>query len=263
MAPPLGGKSVSSACSQVKPRLAGFFYAVTIAAGLFAEVGVRSAFRGTNALSVTGNETFYRVAEIADVVMLCCYLAVTTLLYELFRPAGRQLSLLAAAFSMMGIAVLAGNGLLHMAPLALVKGMEEGPICADGCKIVITTLLDLHGTVYGISLIFFGIYCVVIGWLIVRSRAMPPLVGIAMMIGGAAHLITKFVGLVEPDLAFPRLVNTLPLLAEAMLALWLLVFGMRRPFQITPPRADETSPAHCPSLLPQSARKRRQRSPAP
>ena len=52
--------------------------------------------------------------QIADVIILCCYLAVTTLLYELLRPAGRQLSLLAAAFRITGIAMLAGNGLLHI-----------------------------------------------------------------------------------------------------------------------------------------------------
>jgi len=211
--------------SQAKARFAGLFYAITIAAGLFAEIGVRAAFRGDDALSIGANGTFYRVGELADIIMLCSYLAVTTLLYELFEPTSRQLSLLAAAFSMIGIAMLASNGLLHMAPLALIERTRQ---CTGGCDVTVATLLDLHGKVYGISLIFFGIYCLLIGWLAIRSRSIPIAVGIAMMIGGASNLVTKVAGVLDPDLAFPKLVTVLPLFGEATLAVWLLLFGMRR-----------------------------------
>ncbi len=212
---------------QVKARLAGLFYAITIATGLFAEIGVRAAFRGEHALTVAGNGAFYRLGEMADVIMLCSYLAVTTLLYELLAPAGRQLSLLAVAFSMTGITMLASNTLLHMAPLALIERAGQGGLCSDGCDAAIATLLDLHGTVYGISLIFFGIYCLLIGCLVIRSRSIPTAVGIAMMLGGASHLITKVAGVLDPDLAFPKLVLVLPLIGEATLAVWLLLFGIQ------------------------------------
>lgn len=39
------------ASPQSKARLAGLSYMVTIAAGLFAEIGARSAFRGEHALA--------------------------------------------------------------------------------------------------------------------------------------------------------------------------------------------------------------------
>ena len=111
---------------------------------------------------------------------------------------------------------------------SLVEQVGPGGFCADRCDAAIATLLTLHGTVYGISLIFFGIYCILIGWLIVRSRAIPIAVGIAMMVGGSVHLVTKTAGLLDTDLAFPTLLNVLPLLGEASLAIWLLLFGMRK-----------------------------------
>lgn len=209
-----------AALSQVKPRLAGLFYTITIAAGLFAEIGVRSAFRGPDALPVAGNASFYRLGELADVVMLCCYVAVTTLLYELLAPAGRQLAIMAAAFSMTGIAVLASDGLVYMAPLVLAGQDGRGAM-------TVAALLDLHGTAYGISLIFFGIYCMLIGCLLIRSRALPAIVGMVMMAGGASHVVANIAGLVAPDLVFPWPMRVLPLIGETMLALWLLLFGMR------------------------------------
>lgn len=228
--------------SQVKARLAGLFYAITIAAGLFAEVGVRASFRGEDALTIAGNGALYRLGEVADIIMLCSYLVVTTLLYELLAPGGRQLSLLAAAFSLTGITMLASNAVLHMAPVVLVErsGSGQGALCFDRCDAAIVTLLDLHGTVYGISLIFFGVYCVLIGWLAIRSRSLPSAVGIAMMVGGASHLATKVAGVLEPDLAISKLVSVLPLMGEVTLAVWLLLFGIQA--SALTPRAGPASP---------------------
>jgi hypothetical protein len=210
-----------------RARLAGLLYIATIAAGLFAEVGVRSAFRGEGALAITDNMAFYRSGELADLVMLCCYVAVTALFYDLFAPDGRRLSQLAAAFSLTGIAVLASAGVLHLAPAELIARQQDGGACANGCAAAVTTLLDLHGAAYGISLIFFGAYCILIGSLVLRSRSMPAIVGVMMIVGGLSHLTTKALGVVYSDIAFPRPILLLPLIGEATLAAWLLIFGVR------------------------------------
>ncbi|MBH0014720.1 DUF4386 domain-containing protein, partial [Pseudoalteromonas sp. NZS100_1] len=106
---------------RFQARLAGLFYIGTIGCGMFAEAVVRAA------LIVPGNgrETMrniadypwlYRAGGASDVAMLCCYLAVTALLYGLFAPTGRVMARIAALFSLTGIAVLAGNSLLHLLP---------------------------------------------------------------------------------------------------------------------------------------------------
>jgi hypothetical protein len=51
-----------------------------------------------------------------------------------------------------------------------------------------------------------------------------------MIAGGLTHVITRVLWILAPQaLVFvPRPLNLLPLLGEAVLALWLLVFGLRR-----------------------------------
>ena len=215
-------------------RLAGVLYLMTISAGVFAEVFVRARLtvRGDSArtaANIVDHPMLYRAGEVADLGMLCCYVAVTALLYRLLMPGGRSLSLTAAAFSITGISVLAGSGMLHMAPLALLDG-SGGPVLSLGQRDELIALaLDLHGDVYAISLVFFGTYCILIGWLAIRGALLPRVVGALMIVGGLCHVVTKTMAILSPDLAhlLPRAMNVAPLIGELALALWLIAFGIR------------------------------------
>ena len=221
---------------RFQARLAGLFYIGTIGCGMFAEAVVRAA------LIVPGNgrETMrniadypwlYRAGGASDVAMLCCYLAVTALLYGLFAPTGRVLARIAALFSLTGIAVLAGNILLHLLPLALIDGAPHPGIPMAEVQSLVRISLSLHNDLYGISLIFFGIYCLLIGWLAIRSRRLPVAVGALLMAGGAVHLVARSLALLSPAIgeAIPGQLDFVPLLGEGAFAIWLLLFGAPRP----------------------------------
>lgn len=90
---------------RLRARIAGAFYLVTILMGVFAEVFVRGAIvvrddAVATATNILAREPLYRLALAADLVMIACYIAVTLLLYVLFKPVGRNLSLLAASSSL-------------------------------------------------------------------------------------------------------------------------------------------------------------------
>ncbi len=207
-------------------RIAGLLYLGTIAGGLFAEVMVRGRLvvdgdGMATARNIAAHPLLYRAGELGDLFMLCCYVAVTGLFYGLFLDGGRSLSRVAACFSLIGIAVLAVAGLCHMAPLVLIERGWNG----EGAGL----WLDLHGKLYGISLVFFGFYCLLIGLLLLRGRLAPWPVGALMMAGGATHLLLRTLSIL--DLALPdplRPLALLPLLGEATLALQLLFAGVRK-----------------------------------
>lgn len=213
--------------SNASARLAGALYLATIGFGLFAEVGVRAGIRAavpaTTAANIASYTSWYRLGEVADLLMLCCYIAVTALFYRLFAPVDRTLSLIAACFSLVGIAVLAVAGLFHLMPLALID-------YAAGFQANLLTQLALkmHSDLYGISLVFFGVYCALIGILCLRTRLLPWPVGLLMLIGGLAHIIVRFlwIGAPEARLYLPAAINVLPLVGEAALAIWLIFFGL-------------------------------------
>src|ERR1700687_2501880 len=159
-------------------RMAGVFYLLNIVTGVLAAV---SAGRGP---SVLGNAI--------NLTATVCYVVVTLLLYSLFKPVNKNLSLLAAFFSLVGCAMGVVR-LFHLAPL-LVN-----------------------------NLVFFGVYCLLIGYLIFRSTFLPRTLGVLMAIAGVAWLT-----FLSPPLA--RTLSPwifLPgLLGEGSLTAWLLVRGV-------------------------------------
>lgn len=223
--------------AQLKARLAGLFYLGTIVAGIYAQVGVRAPLTAVTAqdsnaaiaANILRNVPVYRTGEAADLVMLCCYIAVTTLLYELFTRTSRQIALVSAGFSLTGIIVLAVAGVLHLAPLALLDSSTTAGLDLSLRQALAVLSLDLHAELYSLSLVFFGFYCLLIGWLVWRSGLLPGTVGALMMIGGISHIIVMFTGVLAPDIArsLPLVMKFAPLVGEAALALWLLAFGIK------------------------------------
>ncbi len=119
------------------------------------------------------------------------YIAVTLLFYYLFRPVNRSLSLLAAVFSLLGCA----NDLL--------------------------TLLNLVS--YRInSLVFFGPYCLLLGYLIFRSTFLPRILGVLMAVAGLGWLIF----LSPLGIHLSTFLKVIGFLAEMSLMLWLVIKGV-------------------------------------
>ena len=222
--------------SQAMARTAGLLYLGTIVGGLFAEVFARSSLivRGdaaATAVNIMAQQPLYRAGLLGDLFMLGCYIGVTAIFYSLFKPVGRTLSLAAAGFSMTGVAVLAIDGLLVLAPLHLLGDaawLAEIPV---GTRQALALLaLDLHGDGYDVALVFFGVYCLLLGWLIVRSRLLPRLLGALMVLAGLCYLTVSVTDLAAPALASrlsPHIMDP-TLIGEGALALWLIMFGVRR-----------------------------------
>jgi len=214
--------------------MAGAFYLITIVTGVFAEVFVRGALvvrddAAATAANILTHEPLYRLGLAADLIMLACYIAVTLLLYGLFKPVGGQLSLLAACFSLVGIAVLAVNSLNHLAPLVFLGSSNYlGAFDTNQLQALALVSLRMHARGYSVSGVFFGTYCLLIGYLVFRSGFLPRILGALMAIGGLGYLVNSFASFLSPALA-ARLpdVTILGGIAELSLCLWLMVMGVK------------------------------------
>jgi len=226
--------------SALIARIAGALYLGTIIAGLFAELGVRgSLFVGSDAAAtaaaILAHQALFRVGLIGDLIMLACYIGVTALFHSMFEPVSRRLSLAAAAFSMIGIAVLAADSFFLLAALRLLDAPSYlTAVMATPQRDAIALLsLNLHGDGYDLSLVFFGVYCLMLGLLVWRSGVLPRLIGALMGMAGLCYLINSVADLAAPPLAktlSPHLMDP-TLIGEAAMAIWLLVFGRNDRFR--------------------------------
>lgn len=164
---------IAEASPRLKARIAGVFYLLAVLTAAFAEGFVHG-----------------RLLSAAGLIPVACFVVVTLLLYQLFKPVNRNLALLAALFNLVSLTFEA---------------------------------LELHLSSANVALIFHGLYCLVIGYLIFRSAFLPRILGLLMAIGGLAWLT---------DLSIPITNHLSPynvitgFTGEGLLMLWLLAFGV-------------------------------------
>ncbi len=215
-------------------RFAGFFYLLTTVAGIFAELVVRgnvivSGDAVATARNILASESLYRLGFVADIVGGAAYTVVTLLLYELLKPVNRSLSLLAAFFSLVGIAIGGLAALGHLAPLFLLKGAHY-LAAFDTAQLQALALLalKLHAQGYLICLVFFGVYEALLGYLIFRSTFLPRWLGVLVAIAGLAFVTNSFMSFLAPALenVLGSYILALDGIGELALMLWLLVMGV-------------------------------------
>jgi hypothetical protein len=225
---------MAGASPRARARMTGVVYLLFFLTALLGEFFTQQAgISGLGALpgdaaatanTILAHEASYLVGVALGLISTACYVAVTALFYQLFQPVSRSLALLAAFFGLVGCAITAFGSLFQLAPLVLLDG---SPYLSafTGKQVQALALLSLHlnAQVGSIALVFFGLFQLLIGYLIVRSTFLPRMLGALMALAGLGWLTFLW-----PPLANSLLtpLEVLGVLAEALLMLWLLVRGV-------------------------------------
>ena len=84
--------------------------------------------------------------------------------------------------------------------------------------------LKLNDQAGRVALVFFAVYCLLIGFLILRSTFLPRFLGVLMLLAGLGWLTFLYMPLA--DRLFPY-IAVAGIVAEASLRLWLVVIGVK------------------------------------
>jgi len=210
-------------------RVAGGFYLIIIACALFAYLYVRGqvivpADMAQTAANMVAHERLYRLGFSAAVVVVVCNLPLGLILFELLKVVNQRLALLALVFITVSTTLEAVNLFNYISPLFTLNLPEyRSAFQANELQALALGPIKLWGYAFDVSLTFFGVFCVLIGYLIVRSKFFPAILGLTMIVAGATYWINSF----RLFLALPiPYVQWVTLIAELSLALWLLVVGV-------------------------------------
>lgn len=142
-------------------------------------------------------------------ITLACDTGVAFLFYVLFKPVSKRLSFVAAVFRLLFVAVMAVDSLNYFGVLHLFKDARPAAT---------------FNTLDGISLVPFGVHCLLIGYLIFKSNFLPRILGVLLALAGLGYLIFLWpplgLKLFFPYILVPGVVG------EGSLTLWLLFIGV-------------------------------------
>jgi hypothetical protein len=219
---------IAEASPRPRAGITGVVYLLYFLAAVFAEFFMRglvvSGDAAATANNILAHQPLFRLGLATGLIATACYVAVTALFYDLFKPVKRSLSLLAAFFSLVGCAILAFASLFRIAPLVVLGGDQYLSVFkVEQLRALASLFLELYGQGVNICFVFFGVYCLLIGYLIFRSAFLPRILGVLMAFAGLGWLT-----FLSPTLAnyLSPYIQVLGVLAEGSLMLWLLVMAV-------------------------------------
>ena len=217
---------------RLKAKIGGVLYLIVILSAGFAEAFARGRLIVRNDPSATAaniltHETFYRLGGAADLVNIVCDVALALIFYELFRHVSKSLALLSTIFKLIGDILLAAVTLTHFAPLVLLKNAQYlNGFSTPQLQAQALAFLRLHSQGYNIAMVFFGVHCVLLGYLVFRATFYSRILGELLAVAGVCYVTNSFARFIDPTFAAHLSPYILwpGILAEAWMALSLL-FG--------------------------------------
>lgn len=146
--------------------------------------------------------------------------------YRLFHSVDRFAAGLVTVFGMVNAAVI----LTSAAVLATALEVAEDTSLAGGGRAAATVqlLYLVSGHLWGVGGLFFGLWLVPMGWLVVSSRWLPRLLGQLLMVGGVGYVLSTFVTYVFAGADLVAGLLTVPAtIGELWIVVYLIVFGVR------------------------------------
>lgn len=215
-------------------RIGGFCYLIVIATGLFSEVFVRQALRVPNdalttAHNIQTNEMLFRWGFVADLINFVIGLPTILIIYFLFKRTNKLLLQLAVAFVIIQTAIIAVNLLNQISPLLILSNDTYLRTFQPNQLATLSLLsLNIQAQGYAIGLVFFGFYCLIVGYVIYKSKVLPKILGILYAFTGLCYLANSFTMFLSKGFENPLFIYlAIPIfIGELSLCLWLLIKGI-------------------------------------
>ncbi len=215
---------------RFKARLAGacqLLEAVTAASGEVIIPGrlFVAGNAAATAANILGHEQLFWLGFASSLMGVAFHIAWAFLLYELLKPVSRSLSLLAAFVILVGCAIQALTCLLYLAPLLILQGGGSlSAFTTQQLQALALVFIKLNDYAFDVYLVFFGLWCVLTGYLIFRSTFLPRVLGVLFTISGLGWMTYLYPPLAN-HLFIPYIAAT-SALGEIPLEFWLIVMGV-------------------------------------
>ena len=180
------------------------------------------------ASQIIASESLFRIGAVGDAVTFLTEIVLVVLLYILFKPVSKTLSLV-AAFSRLAMTVMQGMNLLNkFTALQFINGAESLTVFGSD-QLNALALQSLRAYEFGALIwgTFFSLHLFVLAILLFKSGYFPRFLGLLFVIASLGYLIDSFGHFLLPKYTeiYTWIVwATVP--AELVFAFWLLIKGV-------------------------------------
>jgi|SRR5215831_1124971 len=214
-------------------RIAGLWY-LMFALGPFyllyvpSQTIVRNDAPAT-AARILSHETLFRFGLLAETAGAVVFIGLAMALYRLFQDVDRHRARQLVGLVLVSAALVLVGVVFNAAALTVFRGDNAFSAFDQHTREAIGILLiRLHGQSNGVNQVFWGLWLLPFGWLVVRSQFLPRWLGYWLLVDGVCWIVsaaTDFLAPAYSDILF-RIFQP-AFLAELAMMLWLLIVGAK------------------------------------
>jgi len=174
-------------------------------------------------------EWLFRLGFVSLLVGLILQLFLVHVLYELFKSVDKGQARLMVILVVAGVSVAFLNNLNQYAPIVLLSGAEHlsafNPAQLQTLSMV---FLDMYNNGIMVAEIFWGLWLIPLGILVYKSRFVPKVLGVLLIVGCFGHLLSFLSTFLFPDYSAILIpISEMVMFGELPIFLWLLIKGAK------------------------------------
>lgn len=216
-------------------RLAGALYLAVMPFAFFGIMYVPSVLLvpgdpATTARNILASEWLFRSGTVSHLIGQIIFIFQVLALYRLLKPVNKDHAVLMVILVVVSIPIAFLNEVNHLAALRLLSSTDEGVFTSTQLHAQVMLFLDMRQYGIVVTHVFWGLWLLPLGFLVFRSGFLPRLLGVLLIIGGAAHVIDAGTQLLFPGvptiIQFTFAFAILAAVGELLFALWLVIKGV-------------------------------------
>ncbi len=209
-------------------RIAGVCYLALAITGmigfLFLHARIYSSDDPAKTFSnLTEFETLARMRLLFELLIVASQALAAVWFYKLFRNIQHDAAWMLAAWGMMNavaimISAMAMGGAIEVAHSTLVASE----------KLIMTQLFQQFiKHAWGVGSLFFGLWLIPMGYIVVVSKRMPLWLGRVLLVGGAGYILSTFISYLGVTETWVGLLTIPATIGEFWMIAYLLIYGIR------------------------------------
>ncbi len=220
--------------TKKKARIAGWLYVLLALTGVFSLIYVPTTLivfgdATATADNITSSELLFRTGILSGLISNVIFVFLVLALYRLLKEISRKQAILMVILVVISVAAGFVNAINQIAALIILSGAD---FLSDFEKSQLDAaayfFLRLHSHGLQVIQIFWGLWLFPFGFLVYRSRFIPKILGVLLIIAGFAYLLGSFMFLILPQYmaAISSLITVLEA-GELPIILWLVIVGAK------------------------------------
>jgi hypothetical protein len=219
-------------------RIAGLLYLVLAVIFPFSLIYVPSTLfvfgdATATANNIRASELLFRTGIASGLIANVFFVFLVLALYRLLSEVSRKRAVLMVILVVIAVSAAFGNSFNQIAALVVLSGADFLSVFEKSqLDALAYVFLRLHSQALQAIQLFWGLWLFPFGLLVYKSRFIPKVLGVLLLIAGSAYLASSFVSVVLPqyeDIISPLI--SILILGEVPIIFWLLFIGLKPDFK--------------------------------